>query len=94
MRGKKQRREDTWYSDVPKRLSLPHRGSFSKSQSPDGEAVLQKDLAPFNCDGARLSGWRWDVDMDFEDEEGAAGEKPGNQPTCLANLNLHAAGWV
>lgn len=34
--------------------------------------MLHKDLAPLNYEGARPSELRWGVDMDLEDEEGAA----------------------
>lgn len=53
---------------------LRHPKSFSKTQSQDREVVLQKDLAPFTYEGARLSECRWGVAMDFENEEDAAEE--------------------
>lgn len=33
-----------------------------------------------------MSGWRWKVDIGFEDEEGAAGDKQSNQSTYLAKF--------
>lgn len=46
--------------------------------------MLQKDLALLNCEGTRLSGWLWVVDIDFEDGDSTAGDKLGNWPTYLA----------
>lgn len=60
---KEYKKEVTWHSGAPKGLPSLNSRSFSKNQSWDRTAVLPKDLVPFNFEGGRLKGWRWDVEL-------------------------------